>query len=56
MQRWYSVTIVIKNESLKRELLTGIFERETIQQALKALQYTTKFNYTTKKDTITISN
>jgi transmembrane sensor len=55
MQRWYSVTIVIKNDLLKKELLTGIFEKETIQQALKALQYTTKFNYKTIKDTITIS-
>ena len=56
MQRWYSVTIVVKNEQLKKELLTGIFEKETIQQALKALQYTTKFNYQFKNDTITISN
>ena len=55
MQRWYSVSIVIKNESLKKELLTGIFERETIQQALKALQYTTRFTYKTTKDTIIIS-
>ncbi len=55
MQRWYSVTIVIKNEQLKQELLTGIFEKETIQQALKALQYTTRFNYKTTNDTITIS-
>lgn len=54
MQRWYSVTIVIKNEQLKKELLTGIFEKETIQQALKALQYTTTFNYKTIHDTITI--
>ncbi len=55
MQRWYSVTIVIKNEQLKKELLTGIFEKETIQQALKALQYTTRFNYKTTNDTITIT-
>ena len=55
MQRWYSVTIIIKNEQLRKELLTGIFEKETIQQALKALQYTTRFSYKTKNDTITIS-
>ena len=55
MQRWYSVTIVIKNEQLKKELLTGIFEKETIQQALKALQYTTRFNYKTTNDSIIIS-
>ena len=56
MQRWYGITIIIKDERLKRESLTGIFEKETIQQALKALQYTTKFNYKTTKDTIIISN
>lgn len=56
MQRWYGITIIIKDERLKRETLTGIFEKETIQQALKALQYTTKFNYKTTKDTIIISN
>ena len=56
MQRWYSVTIVIKSEQLKKELLTGNFEKETIEQALKALQYTTRFNYKTANDTITISN
>lgn len=55
MQRWYSVTIIIKSEQLKKELLTGNFEKESIQQALKALQYTTRFNYKTTNDTITIS-
>lgn len=55
MQRWYSVTIIIKNEKLKKELLTGSFEKETMQQALKALQFTTRFNYKIEKDTITIT-
>ncbi len=54
MERWYSVTIIIQSEQLKQESLTGIFEKETIQQALKALQYTTKFNYKISSDTITI--
>ena len=55
MERWYSVTVVIKNEKLKKELLTGSFEKETMQQALKALQFTTSFNYKIEKDTITIT-
>jgi len=55
MQRWYGVPIIIKYDRLKKELLTGIFEKETIEKALKALQYTTRFNYQTKNDTITIS-
>lgn len=55
MERWYGVTIVITNEKLKKELLTGIFEKETIYQALKALQITTPFTYKVDKDVITIS-
>ncbi len=54
MERWYSKTIIIKNEKLKKELLTGSFENETMQQALKALQFTTRFNYTIDRDTIII--
>ena len=55
MERWYGVTIVIANEKLKKELLTGSFEKETIYQALNALQLTTAFNYKVNKDVITIS-
>jgi transmembrane sensor len=55
MERWYGITIVITNEKLKKELLTGIFEKETINDALKALQFTTPFTYRIDKDIITIS-
>ncbi len=55
MERWYGVTIHIKNENLKKELLTGSFEKETLPQALKALQFTTRFNYKIEKDAITIT-
>lgn len=55
MERWYGVNIVIANEKLKKELLTGIFEKETIYQALSALQLTTPFTYKVDKNIITIS-
>jgi len=55
MERWYGVTINIANEKLKKELLTGSFEKETIDQALNALQLTTAFSYKMNKNTITIS-
>ena len=55
MERWYGVTIIIANEKLKKELLTGSFEKETIAQALNALQITTLFSYKINKDIITIS-
>jgi transmembrane sensor len=54
MERWYGISIVIRTESLKKELITGSFEKETIFQALKALQFTNKFNYITEKDKIII--
>ncbi len=55
MERWYGVSIVISNENLKKELITGSFEKETIYQALKALQFTNKFTYIIKNDKIIIS-
>jgi len=55
MERWYGVTIVIASEKLKKEQLTGIFEKETVYQALNALQITTPFTYKVDKDVITIS-
>jgi len=55
MERWYGINIVITNEKLKKELLTGIFEKETIYEALKALQFTTPFTYKLDKDVIIIS-
>lgn len=55
MERWYGVNIRIEDEKLKKELLTGIFEEETINQALAAMKLTTPFNYKIEKDLITIS-
>jgi transmembrane sensor len=55
MERWYGVTIIIVSERLKRELLTGAFEEETVYQALGALQLTTPFTYKMDKNVITIS-
>lgn len=55
MERWYGISIVITNEKLKKIHLTGSFERETIYQALNALQLTTPFTYKIDMDIITIS-
>jgi transmembrane sensor len=55
MERWYGVNIIIASEKLKKELLTGAFEVETIYQALDALQLTTPFAYKMDKNVITIS-
>ena len=56
MERWYGVSIQITSERLKKELITGAFEKETIYQALNALQLTIPFTYKANKDIIIISN
>jgi len=55
LERWYNVEISIKNEKLKKIKFTGTFENETIEQALKALQLTTRFKYKFNKNKIVIN-
>lgn len=55
MERWYGISIIITNEKLKKVLLTGILEKETVYQALNAMQLTTPFTYKVDKGVITIS-
>ena len=45
MERWYDVKINIRGEKLLHYRFKGIFENETIQQALLALQLTNNFQY-----------
>jgi transmembrane sensor len=55
MERWYGVTIEINNEKLKKVQIAGSFEKETVYEALNALQLTTPFTYKIEKDIIVIS-
>jgi|JI10StandDraft_1071094.scaffolds.fasta_scaffold465307_2 transmembrane sensor len=45
MERWFNVKIIIKNEKIKSYKLTGSFENETIDEALRELQYLVSFTY-----------
>jgi transmembrane sensor len=54
MERWYGVKIEILSPQLQQYHFKGIFENETIEQALNALQLTVKFRYKINKDLITI--
>ncbi len=54
MERWYNVKITINNEDLKSSRYTGTFEKETIEQALKALSLSLPFKYKIDKNQITI--
>jgi ferric-dicitrate binding protein FerR (iron transport regulator) len=54
MERWYGVSIKFDNPRLEELQFTGIFEKETVQQALDALKLTASFNYTIEGTQITI--
>jgi transmembrane sensor len=54
LERWYDVSIIIADEKVKKKKLTGVFENETIDQALTALQFTVPFRYSINKKEVTI--
>jgi len=54
MERWYGATIEFKDVSLEEMRFTGIFQNETIQQALEALKLSNRFNYTISGNQVTI--
>ena len=56
MERWYGVVISFNNNKLKSLHMTGIFEKETVTEALSALQLLSTFSYNIKNDHITIEN
>lgn len=45
MERWYNVKIIFQNETLKKEIFSGAFDKQDITEALKALQLTTDFSF-----------
>jgi transmembrane sensor len=55
MERWYDVTIEIKDEKMAGQRLTGTFEKEDIKQALTALQIAYPFNFTINNNHIIIT-
>lgn len=55
MERWYDVKITFKNEELENEELNGDFSKETLQQALDALRFTSNsFRYKIEGKTVII--
>jgi ferric-dicitrate binding protein FerR (iron transport regulator) len=52
LERKYSVTIRFKDENLLREHVSGVFEKEGIDQVLDILQMTTGFSYRMEGKTI----
>lgn len=55
MERWYNVHITVENDKLFEERVTGVFENESIEQALEALKISVPFSYKISKNNITIN-
>lgn len=55
MERWYGVNITINGEKLKEKIFTGIFENETVEQALDAMRLVTPFSFTASANQIIIT-
>ena len=54
MSRKYDVNIQFSGEAIKDYHFTGVFEKETLEEALNALQLTENFNYKIDGTSITI--
>jgi ferric-dicitrate binding protein FerR (iron transport regulator) len=55
MERWYNVKIILANPELNEWVFTGSLEKETLQEALKALQHLARFNYIIEGQTVTVT-
>lgn len=55
MEKWYGVEIDFADEKLKGEPLTANFKKETLTEALHALQISTIFNFKVVNDRVIIS-
>jgi ferric-dicitrate binding protein FerR (iron transport regulator) len=55
LERWYDVEIDIRDTELRTVLFSGVFVKETIEQALDALKLATPFKYQMKKNQIIIT-
>ncbi len=54
LERWFGVKIAFTGNDVKNYRFTATFENETIEQALKALQLSYRFNYEIYNDKIMI--
>ncbi|MRG47900.1 DUF4974 domain-containing protein [Chitinophaga sp. SYP-B3965] len=52
LEQWFGVDIRFKNETKKQEYLTGVFQNESLEEVLKALELTGSFHFKTDSDGI----
>lgn len=57
LERWYNITIVFKDDTVKQLNFYGSFETETAQQAFEALKAAARFNYSINNNqTVSVSS
>ena len=56
MERWHNVHIEIKDNTLKKHRFTGVFDKESVEQMIAALQIMILFNYKLYQNKIIIYN
>lgn len=56
LSRWYNVDVVITDKAVENYTFTGIFDGETIEQALKELQMIRPFSFSIKRDKVIIGS
>lgn len=54
IERWYDVEIILNYPALKNARFSGRFDKETIEQAMKALTLVTPFHFKIEKNKISI--
>lgn len=54
LERWYNVDIQLEDTVINKYRYTGLFEKETVEQALDALKLATPFEYSINKNVIRI--
>lgn len=54
IERWYNVTVVLNNESLRSLHFTGVFEDKSLNEVMEALSFSWKFQYEIKNSQVII--
>lgn len=54
IERWYNVTVQLKNESMNNLHFTGVFENKSLVDVMEALSLSRGFHYEIKGDQVTI--
>jgi len=55
MERWYNVKIILSDAGLNDMEFTGSLEKESLHEALNALQHLARFNYKIEGKTVTVT-